>query len=117
MFSMQYIQIFYYFDGIYVPLETNGVHVRSSYQKLNVPHRKTNIGQLITSASNQKTITQQIGVLSLLAHTNIFRLIQHLKNKNSYTILKRKQLSYWSSSWKPFTVKIYLDNYIVIIFT
>ena len=27
-----------YFDGIYVPLETNGVHTRSSYQKLNVPH-------------------------------------------------------------------------------
>ena len=27
-----------YFDEIYVPLETNGVHTRSSYQKLNVPH-------------------------------------------------------------------------------
>ena len=34
-----------YFDEIYVPLETNGVHTRSSYQKLNVPHRKTNVGQ------------------------------------------------------------------------
>ena len=34
-----------YFDEICVLLETNGVHTRSSYQKLNVPHRKTNVGQ------------------------------------------------------------------------
>ena len=49
MSSMQHIQIFYwelfYFDEIYVLLETNGVHMCSSYQKLNVPHWKTNIGQ------------------------------------------------------------------------
>ena len=32
-----------YFDEIYVPLETNGVYTRSSYQKLNVPHRKANV--------------------------------------------------------------------------
>ena len=29
-----------YFDEIYNPLQTNEVHTRSSYQKLNVPHRK-----------------------------------------------------------------------------
>ena len=29
-----------YFDEIYVPLETNGVHTRSSYQKLNAPHQR-----------------------------------------------------------------------------
>ena len=34
-----------YFDEIYVPLESNGVHTRSPYQKLNVPHRKSNVGQ------------------------------------------------------------------------
>ena len=34
-----------YFAEIYVPLETNGVQTRSSYQKLNVPHRKTNVVQ------------------------------------------------------------------------
>ena len=50
MFSMQRIQTFVkncpsYFDGIYVPIETNAVHTRSSYQKLNVPRRKTNVGQ------------------------------------------------------------------------
>ena len=33
------------FDEIYVPLEANGVHTRSSYQNLNVPYRKTNVGQ------------------------------------------------------------------------
>ena len=30
---------------IYVPLEINGIHMRSSCQKLNVPHWKTNVGQ------------------------------------------------------------------------
>ena len=34
-----------YFVEIYVPLETNGVPTHSSYQKLNVPHQKTNVGQ------------------------------------------------------------------------
>ena len=34
-----------YFDEIYVSLEINGVHTRSSYQKLNVPHRKANVEQ------------------------------------------------------------------------
>ena len=34
-----------YFDEIYIALEANGVHTRSSYQKLNAPHRKTIIGQ------------------------------------------------------------------------
>ena len=29
-----------YFDEIHVPLETNGVHTRSSYQKLNAPHQR-----------------------------------------------------------------------------
>ena len=35
----------FYFDEIYVPLEINGVHTGAPYQKLNVPHRKTNVGQ------------------------------------------------------------------------
>ena len=35
--ALQGIALFCYFDEIYVPLETNGVHMRSSYQKLNVP--------------------------------------------------------------------------------
>ena len=34
-----------YFDEIYVPLESNGIHTPSSYQKLSVSHRKTNVGQ------------------------------------------------------------------------
>ena len=29
----------------YVPLETNEIHTSSSYQKLNAPHQKTNVGQ------------------------------------------------------------------------
>ena len=39
---MQCIQIF---DEISVPLKINGVHIRSSNQKLKAPHRKTNFGQ------------------------------------------------------------------------
>ena len=34
-----------YFDERYVPLETNGVHTRSSCQKFSAPNRKTNVGQ------------------------------------------------------------------------
>ena len=34
-----------YLDEIFFPVEINGVQTRSSYLKLNVPHRKTNIGQ------------------------------------------------------------------------
>ena len=34
-----------YFDEINVPLETNGAHRLSSYQKLNVPHLEKNVGQ------------------------------------------------------------------------
>ena len=34
-----------YFEQRYIPLETNGVRTRSSYQNLNVPHRKKNVGQ------------------------------------------------------------------------
>ena len=36
-----------YFDEKNIPLETNGVHTRSLYKKLNVPHRKTNVGQKV----------------------------------------------------------------------
>ena len=31
-----------YLNEIYVPLEVSGVHMHSSYQKLNVPQQKTN---------------------------------------------------------------------------
>ena len=38
-----------YFDEIFVSLETNGIHMHSSYQKLNVPHRKANVRQKVLS--------------------------------------------------------------------
>ena len=38
-----------YFDEIYVPIETHGVHTRSSYQNINVPCRKTNVEQKVLS--------------------------------------------------------------------
>ena len=33
-----------YYDELFFPAETNGVRTRSSYQKLGLPRRKTNIG-------------------------------------------------------------------------
>ena len=38
-----------YFDEIQVLLKINGVHTRSSYQKLNFPHQKTNVKQKVLS--------------------------------------------------------------------
>ena len=40
-----------YFDEIYVSLETYGVYKCSPYQKLNVPHLKTNVGHLFKCRS------------------------------------------------------------------
>ena len=50
MFSLQCVQILtkigpYYSEEIFVLTETNVVQARSSYLKLNVPCRKTNVGQ------------------------------------------------------------------------
>ena len=77
-----------YFDEIYVPLETNGVHTRSSYQKLNVPHQKTNVGQkalsyvgpLLWNNLNQtlKTSTS----LNTFKH-NVKKHFKELKKKES----------------------------------
>ena len=38
-----------YFDEMYVSLETDGIHMHSLYQKLNVLHRKTNVEQKVWS--------------------------------------------------------------------
>ena len=50
MFSMRCIQFFTkdcpnYLEKIYVPTETNELHMRSSYQKSNALRRKANRGQ------------------------------------------------------------------------
>ena len=75
-----------YFDEIYVPLETNGVHTRSSYQKLNVPHRKTNVGQKALSYvgpslwNNLKKTLKTSTSLNTFKH-NIKKHFNELKKK------------------------------------
>ena len=77
-----------YFDEIYVPLETNGVHMRSSYQKLNVPHRKTNVGQKALSYvgpslwNNLNKMLKTSTSLNTFKH-NIKQQFNELKKKES----------------------------------
>ena len=69
-----------YFEEICVPLETNGVHTRSSYQKLNVSHQKTNVGPSLWNNLNKtlKTSTS----LNAFKH-NIKQHFNELKKKES----------------------------------
>ena len=93
MFSMQYIQIFTknfpnYFDEIYVPLETNGVHTRSSYQKLNVPHRKTNVGQKALSYVGPSIWNNLNKTLKTSTSLNAFK---HNIKQHYFNELKKKE--------------------------
>ena len=79
-----------YFDEIYVPLETNGVHTRSSYQKLNVPHRKTNVGQKALSYVGPSLWNNLNKTLKTSTSLNTFKhnIKQHYFNK-----LKKKSFN------------------------
>ena len=63
-----------YFDETYVLFKTIGIHTSSSNQKLNVPHRKTNVGQK---------------GLSYVGHSLWNNLNKTLKNPSSLNIFKR----------------------------
>ena len=78
-----------YFDEIYVPLETNGVHTRSSYQKLNVPHRKTNVGQKALSYVGPSLWNNLNKTLKTSISLNTF---QHNIKKHYFNELKKQQL-------------------------
>ena len=78
-----------YFDEIYVPLETNGVHTRSSYQKLNVPHRKTNVGQKALSYVGPSLWNNLNKTLKTSTSLNTFK---HNIKKHSFNELKKKCL-------------------------
>ena len=72
-----------YFDEIHVPLETNGIHTRSSYQKLNVPHRKTNVGQKALSYVGPSLWNNLNKMLKTSTSLNTFKhnIKQHLFNE------------------------------------
>ena len=73
-----------YFDEIYVPLETNGVHTRSSYQKLNVPHRKTNVGQSYVGPSLWNNLNK-----TLKTSTSLYTFKHNIKKH--FNELKKKE--------------------------
>ena len=72
-----------YFDEIYVPLETNGVHTRSLYQKLNVPHRKTIVGQKAFSYVGSSLCNNLNKTLKTSTNLNAFKhnVKQHYFNE------------------------------------
>ena len=74
-----------YFDEIYVPLETNGVHKRSSYQKSNAPHQKTNVGQK---------------ALSYVCPSLWNNLNKTLKTSTSLNTFKHNIKKYYFREWK-----------------
>ena len=79
-----------YFDEIYVPLETNGVHMRPSYQKLNVPHRKTNVEQKALSYVDSSLWNNLNKTLKTSTSLNTFK---HNIKKHYFNELKKKESS------------------------
>ena len=77
------------FNKIYVPLETNGVHTRWSYQKLNVPHWKTNVVQKALSYVGPSLWNNLNKTLKTSTSLNTFK---HNIKKHSFNELKKKCL-------------------------
>ena len=72
----------------YVPLETNGVHTCLSYQKLNVPHWKTNVGQKVLSYVGPSIWNNLNKTLKTLTSLNAFK---HNIKEHYFNGLKKKQ--------------------------
>ena len=77
-----------YDNEIYVPLEINGVHTRSSYQKLNVPHRKTNVGQKALSYIGSSLWNNLSNALKISTSLNPF---EHNTKQHYFNELKKKK--------------------------
>jgi len=71
-----------YFDELYFPAEVTGVRTRSSYQKLNLPRRKTNIG---------------VQALSYVGPSLWNSLDETIKTSNSVNSFKHKMKEYYFS--------------------
>ena len=74
----------------YIPLEINGVHTHLSHQKLNVPHRKTNVGQKALSYFDPSLWNNLTKTLKTSTSLNAFKLDvkQHYFNE-----LKKRESS------------------------
>ena len=79
-----------YDNEIYVPLEINGVHTRSSYQKLNIPHRKTNVGQKALSYIGSSLWNNLNKALKISTSLNPF---EHNTKQHYFNELKKKSLN------------------------
>ena len=77
-----------YLDEIHVPLETNGVHTHSSYQKLNVPHRKANVGQKALSCVDPSVWNNFNKMLQTSTNLNTFK---HNIKQHYFNELKKKE--------------------------
>ena len=71
------------FDKIYVPLEVNGVHTRWSYQKLNGPHLKANVGPKALSYVGLSLRNNLSNTLKISTSLNAFKnnIKQHYFNE------------------------------------
>ena len=76
------------FNEIYVPLETNGVHTRSLYQKLNILHRKTNVGQKALSYVGPSFWNNLNKTLKTSTCLNTFK---HNIKKHYFNEMKKKE--------------------------
>ena len=74
-----------YYDELFFPAETNGVRTRSSYQKLGLPRRKTNIG---------------LKALSYVGPSLWNNLDETLKTSSSINNFKHKMKEYYFSKLK-----------------
>ena len=76
------------FDEIYVPLEINRVHTRSSYQQLNFTHRRTNAAQKALSYVDPSLCNNLNKTLKTLTSLNAFK--QNIK-QHYFNELKKKE--------------------------
>ena len=77
-----------YFDEIYVPLEISEIHTHSSYRKLNVPHRKTNVGQKALSYVGPSLWNNLSKMLKTSTSLNAFK---HNIKQHYFNELKKKE--------------------------
>ena len=75
-----------YFDELFFPQETNGVHTRSLFQRLHLPKRTTNIGQKALSYNGPSLWNSLNKSLKTSSSINIFK---HKIKGNYFNELKK----------------------------
>ena len=73
---------------MYVTLEINGIHTCSSYQKLSVPHQKTNVGQKALSYVDPSLWNNLSKTLKTSTSLNTFK---HNIKQHYFNEMKKKE--------------------------